>query len=59
MRLVNLGRQLLWQLLHAINNHLLTPSTTISHRHLAQRIPSLVPFPAQSRNHSDGRIVLI
>jgi hypothetical protein len=59
MSLVHLLSELLWQLLHAINLHLIAIDSTSSNSDLAQSISSLVSLPRESCNNSDSSIVLV
>lgn len=58
MSLVHTGRQLLWQLLHAIHDHLLSTGA-IGDSNLTQRIPGLVSFSGESCDDPHSGIVLV
>ncbi|KAI6750314.1 hypothetical protein HG531_007579 [Fusarium graminearum] len=57
--LVHLLDKFLWQLLRAINLHLIAIDSTSGHSDLAQSIPSLISLPRESCNNSHGGIVLV
>lgn len=59
MSLVHLLDKFLWQLLRAINLHLIAIDSTSGHSDLAQSIPSLISLPRESCNNSHGGIVLV
>ena len=57
--LVHRSSKLLGQALHRVHSHGIAIRGTTRHRHLAQRVPRLIPLPRQPRNDPDSSIMLI